>query len=105
MKTLLLILTMMLPSAPGSLYDFTANGIDGKSVDFSAFKGKKVLIVNTASQCGYTPQYAQLEELAKANKGKLVVIGFPANEFGGQEPGSNTEIRDFAVKTMGSLFK
>lgn len=105
MKTLLLILTMMLPSAPGSLYDFTANGIDGKPVDFSAFKGKKVLIVNTASQCGYTPQYAQLEELAKANKGKLVVIGFPANEFGAQEPGSNTEIRDFCSKNYGVTFQ
>lgn len=105
MKTLLLILSMMLPTAPGSLYDFTANGIDGKPVDFSAFKGRKVLIVNTASQCGYTPQYAQLEELAKSNKGNLVVIGFPANEFGAQEPGSNTEIRDFCSKNYGVTFQ
>jgi glutathione peroxidase len=105
MKTLLLMLTIMIQSAPASLHDFKANAIDGKQVDFSSFKGKKVLIVNTASRCGYTPQYAQLEELAKTYAGKLVVIGFPANDFGAQEPGTNAEIAGFCSKNYGVTFQ
>lgn len=69
--------------------------IDGTEYDYSALKGKKVLIVNTASECGYTPQYDDLEKLYQSYKDKLVILGFPANNFGGQEPGSNEEIKEF----------
>jgi len=79
---------------PG-IYDFKVPGLDGNSIDFSAFKGKKILIVNTASQCGNTPQYADLQQLYEKYRDKLVVVGFPANNFGQQEPGSNEEIRAF----------
>ncbi len=67
-------------------------------------KGKKILIVNTASKCGYTPQYTDLEALYEKYKDKLVIIGFPANNFGQQEPGSNTEIKEFCVKNYGVTF-
>jgi glutathione peroxidase len=77
---------------------FTVKDIDGKDVDLSKYKGKAVLIVNVASKCGNTPQYAQLEELHKkyADHG-LVVLGFPANEFGKQEPGTNAQIKEFCT--------
>jgi glutathione peroxidase len=78
--------------------------IDGGTIDFSKFKGKKILIVNTASKCGYTPQYDALEKLYEANKNKLVIVGFPANNFGGQEPGSNEEINAFCKKNYGVSF-
>ena len=79
-----------------SFYDFSATTIDGKHIDMSAFKGKKILVVNVASKCGYTPQYAQLEELYLKYKDKnFVIIGFPANNFMGQEPGTNEEILAF----------
>jgi glutathione peroxidase len=74
--------------------------LDGGTIDFSAFKGKKILIVNTASQCGYTKQYEGLEALYKKYQDKLVIVGFPANNFGGQEPGSNAEIKSFVKRTM-----
>jgi glutathione peroxidase len=79
--------------------------IDGEVVDFSKYKGKKVLVVNTASECGYTPQYAELEELHKKYGEKLVVLGFPSNDFGGQEPGSNEEIASFCQKNYGVSFQ
>ena len=69
--------------------------IDGTEYDYSQLKGKKVLIVNTASECGYTPQYDDLEKLYQAYKDKLIILGFPANNFGGQEPGTNEEIKEF----------
>lgn len=69
--------------------------IDGTEYDYSGLKGKKVLIVNTASECGYTPQYEDLEKLYQSYKDKLIILGFPANNFGGQEPGSNEEIKEF----------
>lgn len=69
--------------------------IDGMEYDYSGLKGKKVLIVNTASECGYTPQYEDLEKLYQSYKDKLIILGFPANNFGGQEPGSNEEIKEF----------
>jgi len=87
-----------------SIYDFSVPSLDGGKIDFAKFKGKKVLIVNTASQCGYTPQYEELEKLSEAYKGKLVIVGFPANNFGGQEPGSNTEIKEFCKKNYGVTF-
>ena len=85
-------------------YQFSFTSIDNKAINLSHFKGKVVLIVNTASKCGYTPQYAELEQLHKAYGSKLVIVGFPANNFGGQEPGSNAEINDFCQKNYGVSF-
>ena len=87
-----------------SIYDFKVPALDGTTIDFSAFKGKKILIVNTASGCGYTPQYEGLETLNKKYHDKLVIVGFPANNFGGQEPGSNSEIKEFCKKNYGVSF-
>ena len=78
--------------------------IDGNEVDYSQFKGKKVLIVNTASECGYTPQYEDLEKLYETYKDKLIILGFPANNFGGQEPGSNEEIKKFCTSKYSVTF-
>lgn len=100
----LLILSIFF-SVTASIYDFKVSGIDGKPINLKKYKGKKVLIVNTASKCGYTPQYTDLENLHKAYKDKLVIIGFPANNFGGQEPGSNEEIQEFCKKNYGVSFK
>ncbi|CAI8802182.1 glutathione peroxidase [Chryseobacterium sp. IT-36CA2] len=87
-----------------TIYDFKVEGLDGKEINFADFKGKKILIVNTASECGFTPQYADLENVYQQYKDKLVVIGFPANNFGGQEPGTNTEIGAFCQKNYGVTF-
>jgi len=87
-----------------TLYDFKVPALDGSTIDFSKFKGKKILIVNTASECGYTPQYADLQKLYEAHKSNLVIVGFPANNFGGQEPGTNTEIKEFCKKNYGVTF-
>ncbi len=87
-----------------SIHDFKVEGVDGKTIDFSAFKGKKILIVNTASECGYTKQYAGLQKLYDTYKEKLVIVGFPANNFGGQEPGSNETIAAFCKKNFGVTF-
>ena len=84
-----------------SIHGFKVEALDGSTIDFSKFKGKKILVVNTASECGFTPQYADLEKLSKAYKNKLVVVGFPANNFGGQEPGSNKEIATFFHRNYG----
>ena len=78
-----------------SIYNFKVPGLENGTIDFSAFKGKKILIVNTASECGYTPQYKELQALSEKFKDKLVIVGFPANNFGGQEPGTATEIKAF----------
>src|SRR6185437_14915003 len=99
----LLFSALMLVGA-GSVYDFKVTGLDGSPLDISQYKGKKILIVNTASKCGYTPQYADLEKLYETYKGKLVVIGFPANNFGQQEPGTNKEITEFCTKNYGVTF-
>jgi glutathione peroxidase len=87
-----------------SIYEFKVPGLEGGSIDFSQYKGKKIMIVNTASKCGNTPQYAELEELYKKYKGKLVIIGFPANNFGGQEPGTKEEISEFCKRNYGVTF-
>ncbi len=87
-----------------SIHSFKVEALDGSTIDFSKFKGKKILVVNTASECGFTPQYADLEKLSKAYKNKLVVVGFPANNFGGQEPGSNKEIATFCQRNYGVSF-
>lgn len=104
MKTLVLILAMILSTAPATIYTFKVQNIDGKTLDLKKYKGKKILIVNTASKCGYTKQYADLQKLADTYKGKLVVIGFPANNFGGQEPGENLNIKEFCQKNFGVTF-
>jgi glutathione peroxidase len=87
-----------------SIYDFKVEGLEGGSIDFSKFKGKKIMIVNTASKCGNTPQYAELEQLYEKYKDKLVIVGFPANNFGQQEPGSNEEIKEFCTKNYSVSF-
>jgi glutathione peroxidase len=94
----------MLISAPSTIYTYKVHNIDGKTLDLKKYKGKKILIVNTASKCGYTVQYAELQKLADTYKGKLVVIGFPANNFGGQEPGENLNIKEFCKKNFGVSF-
>ena len=89
-----------------SFYDLTAKNLDGELISFEAFKGKRVLIVNTASKCGYTPQYTDLEALHKTYGGDdFVVIGFPCNDFGRQEPGSAEEIASFCSKNYGVSFQ
>jgi glutathione peroxidase len=89
---------------PGSIHAFKIKSIDGKEIDFSKFKGKKILVVNTASMCGYTPQYKSLEALYKANKDKLVIVGFPSDNFGGQEYQDDKEIASFCEKNYGVTF-
>ncbi|HET7361739.1 MAG TPA: glutathione peroxidase [Salinimicrobium sp.] len=87
-----------------SVHKFKVESLTGGTIDFSEFKGKKILIVNTASECGFTPQYADLEELYNKHKNELVVVGFPANNFGGQEPGTNAEIKAFCEQNYGVSF-
>src|ERR1700754_1327875 len=87
-----------------SIYDFKVPGLLGGQIDFAQFKGKKILVVNTASKCGNTPQYDDLEKLYEKYKDKLVIIGFPANNFGQQEPGTNVEIAEFCKKNYGVSF-
>ena len=91
--------------AASSVHEFTLPSIDGAAAPLSAYKGKVVLIVNVASQCGYTPQYAGLEKLYEKYKDQgLVVLGFPANNFGAQEPGTNAEIKTFCSRTYHVTF-
>ncbi len=94
----------MLLMATTGIYDFKLKTVDGKTMDMAQFKGKKLLIVNTASKCGYTKQYADLQELHEKYGSKITVVGFPANNFGGQEPGSNEEIASFCKKNFGVSF-
>ncbi len=103
LKYVILCATVMFLRAH-SVYDFKVSALDGGALDLAKFRGKKMLIVNTASQCGYTPQYAELEKLYQEYKTKLVVIGFPANNFGGQEPGTNGQIKEFCKKNYGVSF-
>jgi glutathione peroxidase len=90
--------------ADKNFFSFKMKGIDGKEIDFSQYKGKKIVVLNTASKCGYTPQYADWEAFHKANP-EIVILGFPANEFGGQEPGTNSEIASFCQKNYGVSFQ
>ncbi len=94
------------PSAtPSSAFDFDAVGIDGRPVHLGDFRGQVLLVVNTASQCGFTPQFAGLEKLWADYAGRgLVVVGFPSNQFGGQDPGTNLEIGSFCQKNYGVTF-
>ncbi|WP_262245539.1 glutathione peroxidase [Parapedobacter soli] len=105
MKVAILMLGAIMVGAPADdVYQFTFTSIDGKQVSLSQFEGKKLLLVNTASECGFTKQYAGLQELSEKYGDKVVVIGFPANNFGGQEPGSNEEIQGFCEKNFGVTF-
>jgi glutathione peroxidase len=104
MKTLSVLFLFMLMGTT-SVYDFKLNSIDGEAIDFARYKGKNLLIVNVASKCGYTPQYADLEKLHETYGNKVVVLGFPANNFGGQEPGTNAEIAEFCQKNYGVKFQ
>jgi len=90
--------------ATKSIYDFKVAALESGTIDFASFKGKKILIVNTASECGFTKQYEGLQALHEKYKDKLVIVGFPANNFGGQEPGTNEEIGAFCKKNYGVSF-
>lgn len=87
-----------------TLYDIAINTIDGKAIDFSSFKGKKILFVNVASKCGFTKQYKDLQKLSDSYKESLIVIGVPCNQFGNQEPGNATEIQSFCQVNYGVTF-
>ena len=103
MKILAILFTLLF-AAPSSVYDFKLKSIDGEDFNLAKYHGKKVLIVNTASKCGFTKQYAELQKLAEQYKGKVVVVGFPANNFGQQEPGTAIEIKTFCEKNYGVTF-
>lgn len=90
---------------PNSLYDLKIKSLDGREIDMASYRGKKLLIVNTASKCGKTPQYAGLEELHKKFGDRVTVLGFPANNFFWQEPGTNEEIAEFCQKNYGVDFQ
>ena len=98
------VLSAASPVKQKTLHDFKIESIDGKTINFAKYKGKKLLIVNTASKCGYTPQYKALEEIQQKYKGKLVVVGFPSDNFGGQEFQQNSEIKEFCQKNYGVTF-
>jgi len=108
-KTVLIIALALISSVTfaqnKSFYDFKVQTIDGENFDLSTLKGKKVLVVNTASKCGFTSQYEDLQKLYQKYKSKnFVVIGFPANNFMNQEPGSNNEIKQFCSENYGVTF-
>lgn len=107
-KTCLLLFFMMVSplafSQAKSFYDFKAKTLEGGDFDFGTLKGKKIMIVNTASKCGNTLQYKQLEALYEQYKDELVIVGFPANNFGSQEPGTNAEIRKFCTDNYSVTF-
>jgi glutathione peroxidase len=94
----------LLISVAMSIYDFKVPGIDGHTIDLAKYKGKKIMIVNTASKCGNTPQYEGLQQLQDKYKNTLVIVGFPANNFGQQEPGTNEQIQEFCKKNYGVTF-
>jgi len=91
-------------SASTSIYDISINSLSGDKIDLNDYKGKKILFVNVASKCGFTPQYADLQKLHEKYKKKLVIIGVPCNQFGGQEPGTAEEIQNFCTKNYGVEF-
>ena len=93
------------PLVEGSIYDFEVNSLEGDLVDFDRYRGKNLLIVNTASKCGYTPQYEPLQKLHEMYGDKVEVLGFPANNFLWQEPGTNEEIANFCEKNYGVTFQ
>jgi glutathione peroxidase len=98
------ILTLDDMIMPKNFHEFKLKNIDGEEVDFSQYQGKKVLLVNVASKCGYTSQYAELQELHEKHGDKITVLGFPANNFGGQEPGTEEDIKAFCSENFGVTF-
>ncbi len=102
---LLLISILLLISPMTSIYDFKINSLEGEMIDFSKYKGKTLLIVNVASKCGSTPQYADLQQLQENYGSKVMILGFPANNFGEQEPGTNVQIAEFCEKNYGVTFQ
>ncbi len=107
MRNLISLLMILLSSstvAQESIYDIKLNDINNNPVDLGQFKGKYLLIVNVASECGFTPQYEELEEMQRNYKEDLVVLGLPCNQFGGQEPGSSREIQEFCSSNYGISF-
>jgi glutathione peroxidase len=104
MKIIFIFLASIIMT-PTSLYEFKLPSVDGKLIDFSQYKNKTLLIVNTASECGYTPQYADLQELHEKFGSQVTILGFPANNFGGQEPGTNEQIATFCKKNYGVTFQ
>ena len=105
MKLLAALFIAMLAMSPASLYDLKMNSLEGKEIDFSGYKGKTLLIVNVASKCGYTPQYTDLQKLHELYGNKVTLLGFPANNFGQQEPGTAAEISDFCKSKYGVTFQ
>src|SRR3972149_4623058 len=106
LNTLFLVTVLLLNAQTNkTLYDFTVKDIDGSDFNLAQLKGKKVLIVNTASKCGFTPQYAELQELYEKYGGEqFVIVGFPSNNFANQEPGTNEEIKSFCQVNYGVTF-
>lgn len=104
MKLAITLFLAMVASA-SSLYDMKMNSLEGKEIDFSQYKGKTLLIVNVASKCGYTPQYTDLQKLHELYGSKVTLLGFPANNFGKQEPGTSAEISEFCKKNYGVTFQ
>lgn len=107
MKAILFSLFVLISALASSqtIYDFKVTDIDGKEFDLASLKGKKIMIVNTASKCGLTPQYEELEKLYETYKDQnFVIVGFPSNDFMSQEPGSNEEIKEFCTKNYGVSF-
>lgn len=97
--------TVALTKSKVSIYDIKVNALDGSAYDLGQLKGKKILIVNTASECGFTPQYEDLEALHQKHGDKLVILGFPCNDFGGQEPGSAETIQNFCSTKFHTTFQ
>lgn len=101
---MVMMFTSAIPVKLKSIHDFKIKSIDGETIDFSQYKGKKILIVNTASKCGFTPQYKALEDLQQKFKKELIVIGFPSDNFGGQEFQLDSDIKSFCQKNYGVTF-
>ncbi len=98
------LLFFFFTQTPSTVYDFSITSIDGKEINLEDYKGKKMLFVNVASKCGYTPQYEGLQKLYEQNIENLVIIGLPCNQFMHQEPGTNKEIKSFCTKNYGVTF-
>jgi glutathione peroxidase len=107
-KLMIPVLTILLTGSgfaqTSGFYSFKVKTLEGNDFDFTTLKGKKVMVVNTASKCGFTPQYKELEAISKEYADVLVIVGFPANNFLHQEPGNATEIRKFCTDTYGITF-
>ena len=109
LSVLLLTLTLCsnnkeMKEPTASLYDIKINSLSGEAIDLNDFEGKKILFVNVASECGFTPQYAELQELYDSYQDRLIIIGLPCNQFGGQEPGDAKEIESFCQQNYGVTF-